>query len=320
MGRGGGALPKASRVRRVERSQVIAPPTIETGVPLARLTTVGIGGPARALARPRTLVELEDILAWAAGEALEVRPIGLGSNVLAADDGVDAVVVRLEGELAAVGVQGEMLLAGGGATNAVCLHRARAAGLGGFEFACAIPGTAGGGVRMNAGAYGSDWRAILERALVVDAAGSRWLSADELELSYRHSVLGPGRVVAQVEFRLAPRPVQEIKETIAAMQALRKETQPTNKRTFGSVFKNPDHELGAGRMIEECGLKGHRIGDALISPRHANFIENAGAATARDALALMVEARQRVLERFGAVLQREVELLGAIELQELGPV
>jgi UDP-N-acetylmuramate dehydrogenase len=295
---------------------VNAPPTIETGVPLARLTTVGIGGPARALARPRTPVELEDVLAWAAREALEVRPIGLGSNVLAADAGVDALVVRLEGELVAVEVQGEMLVAGGGAANAVCLHRARAAGLGGFEFACAIPGTAGGGVRMNAGAYGSDWRAILERALVVDADGSQWLSGDELELSYRHSALGPGRVVAQVVFRLTPRPAQEIKETVAAMQALRKETQPTNKRTFGSVFKNPDHDLGAGRMIEDCGLKGHRIGGALISPRHANFIENGGVATARDALSLMAEARRRVLEQFGVVLEREVELLGAIELPE----
>ena len=296
-----------------------ASPVIEAGVPLARLTTVGIGGPVRALARPQTLDELENVLAWAAGEGLEVRPIGLGSNVLAADDGVDALVVRLEGELAAVEAQGEMLLAGGGAANAVCLHRARAAGLGGFEFACAIPGTAGGGVRMNAGAYGSDWRAILERALVVDADGSSWLSGDELELSYRHSALGPGRVVAQVEFHLAPRPVQEIKETIAAMQAMRKETQPTNKRTFGSVFKNPNHDLGAGRMIEDCGLKGHRLGGALISPRHANFIENAGGASAHDALALMAEARLAVRERFGVVLEREVELLGAIELPELGP-
>jgi UDP-N-acetylenolpyruvoylglucosamine reductase len=320
MGRGGGALPKAARTGRVGWGHVTAPPAIETGVPLARLTTVGIGGPARALARPRTLAELEDVLAWAAREAVDVRPIGLGSNVLAADHGIDAVVVRLEGELATVEVQGEMLLAGGGAPNAVCLHRARAAGLGGFEFACAIPGTAGGGVRMNAGAYGSDWRAILERALVVDAHGSRWLSGGELELSYRHSALRPGRIVAQVEFRLVPRPIQEVKETIARMQALRKETQPTNRRTFGSVFKNPDHDLGAGRMIEDCGLKGHRIGCALISPRHANFIENAGGATAQEALALMVEARQRVLELFGVVLEREVELLGAIELPEPGPV
>jgi UDP-N-acetylmuramate dehydrogenase len=293
------------------------PATIEAGVPLARMTTVGIGGPARALARPETLTELEGVLGWAAHEALEVRPIGLGSNVLAADEGVEALVVRLEGELASVEVRDDLLVAGGGAANAVCLHRARAAGLGGFEFACAIPGTAGGGVRMNAGAYGSDWRAILARALVVDADGSRWWSADELELSYRHSAVGAGQVVARVEFRLIPRPPAEIKATIATMQSQRKETQPTNKRTFGSVFKNPDHELGAGRMIEQCGLKGERIGSAVVSPRHANFIENAGDATARDAVGLMAEARRRVLEQFGVVLEREVELLGEIELPEL---
>ena len=318
MGRGGGALPKASRTGRVGRGRVTAPPAIESGVPLARMTTVGIGGPARAFARPGTVNELQEILVWAAQQGLDVRPIGLGSNVLAADDGVDAAVLRLEGDLASVDVRDKLLVAGGGAANAVCLHRARAAGLGGFEFACAIPGTAGGGVRMNAGAYGSDWRAILERALVVDADGARWLSADDLDLSYRHSALTSVQVVAQVEFRLAPRPAAEIKETIAAMQARRKETQPTNKRTFGSVFKNPEHELGAGRMIEQCGLKGHRLGGALISPRHANFIENAGGATARDALGLMAEARRRALEQFGVVLEREVELLGDIELPGSG--
>jgi len=278
------------------------------------------GASARALARPETLTELEGVFRWAAHEALEVRPIGLGSNVLAADEGVEALVVRLEGELAGVEVRDHLLVAGGGAANAVCLHRARAAGLGGFEFACAIPGTAGGGVRMNAGAYGSDWRAILARAFVVDADGSRWWSPDELDLSYRHSALGAGQVVARVEFRLVPRPSTEIKATIATMQTQRKETQPTNKRTFGSVFKNPDHELGAGRMIEQCGLKGERIGGAVISPRHANFIENAGNATARDAVELMAEARRRVLEQFGVVLEREVELLGEIELPELDHV
>ena len=124
---------------------------------------VGTGGPARAFARVRTVDALGAALAWARERDLPSVTVGLGSNVLAADTGVEALVLRLEGELAEVDVVGERLLAGGGAANAVCLHRARAAGLGGLEFACAIPGTAGGGVRMNAGAYGSDWAAILER-------------------------------------------------------------------------------------------------------------------------------------------------------------
>ena len=290
---------------------------IEERVRLSRFTTIGTGGPARFFVRATTLAELEEALAWASADGLEVAVVGLGSNLLIADEGVDALVVRLAGELAAVTVEGELLRAGGGAANAVCLHRARAAGLGGFEFACAIPGTAGGGVRMNAGAYGGEWAAVLERALVVDAHGARWRTRDELGLAYRRSALRRGDVVAEVEFRLQPRPIEEIKALVADMQERRKATQPTNKRTFGSVFKNADGELGAGQMIEACGLKGFRVGGACISRRHANFIENAGAATSADALALMVEARHRVRERFGVELEREVAFLGPLDLPAL---
>lgn len=287
---------------------------IETGIPLARLTTIGTGGPARALARPRTLDELESALSYAAAEGLRVVVVGLGSNMLAADEGVDALVLRLEGDLAAVAVHGERLVAGGGATNAVCLHRARDAGLGGLEFACAIPGTAGGGVRMNAGAYGSDWAAILERALVVGEDGAGWLGPAELGLSYRHSGLVPGQVVARVEYGLSPSSPTEIRTIVADFVQRRKETQPTTKRTFGSVFKNPAGELGAGALLERCGLKGYRIGGALVSPVHANFIENAGDATSADCLALMEEARRRAREEHGVELEHEVVLVGGLAL------
>jgi UDP-N-acetylenolpyruvoylglucosamine reductase len=287
---------------------------VEHGFPLARLTTIGTGGPARAFARPRSPEELEHALRFAVGEGLEVVVVGLGSNFLAADQGVDALVLRLEGELAEIEIDGHTMRAGGGATNAVCLHRARAAGLGGFEFACAIPGTAGGGVKMNAGAYGRDWKDVLLRALVVSADGSDWRHPAELGLSYRHSELGPGDVVARVEYRLEPSSPEAIKATVADLIAQRKATQPTNKRTFGSVFKNPPGELGAGRMLEACGLKAHRVGGAMISPKHANFIENADDATTADCLALMVEARRRAHEEFGVVLEREVVLVGGLEL------
>jgi UDP-N-acetylenolpyruvoylglucosamine reductase len=290
---------------------------VEEGVRLSRFTTVGIGGPAKAFARPETLPELEEALAWAAERNLAVATVGLGSNLLVADDGLDGLVLKLDGELASAETDGERLVTGGGAANAVCLHRARAAGLGGFEFACAIPGTVGGGVWMNAGAYGSDWATILERALVVDAEGAHWLGPAELGLTYRHSDLRPGQVVARAEFRLKPRPEDEIKAKVAELQALRKAAQPTNKRTFGSVFQNPEHELTAGRMLEACGLKGHRIGGAQISPRHANFIENADGARAADAVALMAEARRRAREQFGVELEHEVVLLGPVDLPAL---
>ena len=291
---------------------------LDEGVALSRFTTLGTGGPARAFARPETLDELEEALAWADERELPVATIGLGSNLLVADEGFDGLVLKLGGELAEATVQEERLLAGGGATNAVCLHRVRAAGLGGFEFACAMPGTIGGGVWMNAGAYGSDWATILERAQVVDSDGAQWLTPGELGLSYRHSGLRHGQVVARAEFALAPLPEEQIKANIARLQALRKAAQPTNKRTFGSVFKNPEHELTAGRMLEACGLKGHRMGGAQISPRHANFIENAGEARSADAVALMAEARRRALEEFGVELRHEVELLGRLELPPFG--
>jgi UDP-N-acetylmuramate dehydrogenase len=287
---------------------------IEEGVVLSRFTTLGSGGPARAFARPETVEGVEEALAWARDRDLPVATVGLGSNLLVADEGFDGLVLRLAGGLAAAETEGEGLIAGGGATNAVCLHRARTAGLGGFEFACAIPGTIGGGVWMNAGAYGSDWAAILLRALVVDGEGPRWLTPAELGLGYRHSGLHHGQVVARAEFKLAPRPEEQIKANVARLQALRKAAQPTNKRTFGSVFKNPEHELSAGRMLEACGLKGHRIGGALISPRHANFIENADGARSSDAIALMAEARRRSYEQYGVELEHEVEILGSLEL------
>jgi len=287
---------------------------LEENVPLSRFTTLGTGGPATAFAQPETVAELQEALRFASERGLPVATVGLGSNLLVADAGFEGLVLKLGGELARAEVDGDRLVAGGGATNAVCLHRARDAGLGGFEFACAIPGTVGGGVRMNAGAYGGDWAGILERALVVDGSGPRWRTADELGLCYRHSGLVSGEVVAQVEFRLAPRPVEEIKAVVADMQARRKAAQPTNKRTYGSVFKNPKHELSAGRLLEACGLKGYKVGGAQISPRHANFIENAGNARSEDALALMVEARRHAWEEYGLELEHEVVFLGELEL------
>jgi UDP-N-acetylmuramate dehydrogenase len=290
--------------------------TIEENVPLARFTTLGTGGPARYFARPANRGELEDALRFASDRGLRVAVVGLGSNLLAADEGVDALVLKLMGELAEVAIDDGRVTVGGGAANAVVLHRVRAAELGGFEFACAIPGTVGGGVRMNAGAYGGDFAQVLARALVVTAESSTWRDVGELGLRYRHSGLVPGEVVAAVELRLTPKPAGEIKAKVAQLQALRKAAQPTNKRTFGSVFENPEHEPSAGRMLEACGLKGHRIGGAQISPMHANFIENAGEARSEDAVALMIEARRRAREQFGVDLRHEVQFLGLPELPE----
>jgi len=290
---------------------------VKETVSLAKRTTIGTGGPARFFAEPEAVEDVVELLAWAAGVGLPVAVVGLGSNLLVADEGFPGLALKLKAVLAMAKAEDSTLMAGGGAPLAVCLHRARAAGLGGLEFACAIPGTVGGAVWMNAGAYGGDIAGILVRALVADAKGARWRTPEELGLVYRRSRLRHGEVITGAELRLEPRHEEEIREAVAEMQAERKAAQPTNRRTFGSVFKNPEHELTAGRMLEACGLKGHRIGGAEISPKHANFIENAGKARSADAIALIAEARHRAREQFGVVLEPEVQLLGALEIPPL---
>src|SRR5262249_14553550 len=164
---------------------------IEEGVELSRFTTLGTGGPARGFARPESEAEAEELLRWAQQHSLGVAVVGLGSNLVVADGGVEALILKLVGELAAVDVDDEVLRVGGGAANAVALHRARAAGLGGFEFACAIPGTIGGGVWMNGGAYGGDFAGVLERALVATADGTGLVPPPALRLGHPHPAVPP---------------------------------------------------------------------------------------------------------------------------------
>jgi UDP-N-acetylenolpyruvoylglucosamine reductase len=290
---------------------------IEEAVSLDRFTTFGTGGPARGFARARSEDDVSEAFAWARERSLPLLVLGFGSNLLVADEGVEALALRLEGELASVEIEGETMIAGGGAADALCARLAQSAGLSGMEFAAAIPGTVGGGVSMNAGAWGSDFGAVLTRALVVEQAAKRWLDRDELGLRYRGSGLAPGRVVVKAEFRLSRGSPEEIERGVRERKAQRRSKQPSGIRTFGSVFKNPEHELGAGRMIDACGLKGEKVGGARFSPAHANFIENTGGATTADALALMDLARRLVLEHFGVVLDPEVRFVGAISLPPL---
>jgi UDP-N-acetylenolpyruvoylglucosamine reductase len=290
------------------------PAGVEGNAGLARLTTIGTGGPARFLARPRSAAELTRVLAWAGHEGVAVAVIGLGSNLLVADEGYDGMALHLEGELAAIAIDGEAVRCGGGASLAAVVRRATEASLTGIEFGCAIPGTVGGAVRMNAGAYGSEIRDVVVSVEVVSAKGIRSGGPDALELSYRHSNVRGSEVVAQATFALARGVRDEIRARVREMQRLRSSSQPRKARTFGSVFKNPEEGPGAGALIEACGLKGHEIGGARISSVHANFIENLGDASSADIAALVSLARNSVRERFQVELEHEVELLGPIAL------
>jgi len=294
------------------------PACVEPDYPVSRLTTVGTGGPARFLARPATRPELAQVLRWADADELDMAVVGLGSNLLVADEGYDGVVLRLAGELARIERDGERIVCGGGASLAAVVKRATGWGLSGIEFGCAIPGTAGGAVRMNAGAYGGELRDVLDRAVVVGAGGERAGGADELDMRYRGSNVGPREVVAEAVLRLRVDDTERIRATVADMQRRRREAQPAKVRTFGSVWKNPDGGRSAGRILEECGLKGFAAGGARISPVHANFIENTGDARSADVIALMQEARRRARERFGVELEHEVQMLGPIGLEMVG--
>lgn len=290
------------------------PDGVELDASLARLTTIGTGERARFLARPRSQEELRAVLAWASEEKLEQATIGLGSNLLVADSGFDGLVLRLQGALAAISIEGTEVRAGGGASLAAIVRSATMAGLTWIEFGCAIPGTLGGAIRMNAGAYGREFVDCLGLATVVGAERTRVVDSVGLALSYRHSNVAPTEVVAEATVRLAAGDVEAIKTTVRELQARRSEAQPRKARSFGSVFKNPSPDLSSGQAIEACGLKGYTIGGARISPRHANFIENTGTASSADVVALMAEACRRVRDRYGIELVHEVRLLGEISI------
>ena len=288
---------------------------IEHDVPLARLTTIGVGGPARALARPRSVAELVEALRFARDEELAVLPVGLGSNLLASDDGVDALVLKLEGELAAVEVDGDVLRAGAGATNAVCLHRARDAGLGGFEFACAIPGTAGGGVVMNAGAYGRDWADILVRALVATADGERWLSVDELGLSLSALVTrNPAPSSRGSSTGSSPdRPPRSRPRLRSWSRGARPRSRRTSERS-GASSRTPTASSARGGC-SSCAAS-RATGSAARSSRRSTRTSSRTPTPRRvpTASRCMVEARRRAHEEFGVVLEREVVFAALPEL------
>jgi UDP-N-acetylenolpyruvoylglucosamine reductase len=297
---------------------VSVPENVQADYPLARLTTVRAGGAADLFARPTREQELIDLLGWAGDQGLPVEVVGSGSNLLVSDAGVRGLVLKLDGDLAAVERDGTHVVCGGGARLPSATARVARWGLTGLEFGINIPGTVGGAVRMNANAYGGELGRVLEWVDVCTGGGAERRAPRELGFSYRRSNLKPGEVVSRASFGLAVGDVEEIKATLATMRGQRREAQPSGIKTFGSTFKNPadDERAGgrtAGQLLEAAGCSGLEVGAARFSPKHANFVENAGGATTADILALMGEGRRRVHEAFGVVLEPEVQVLGEVD-------
>jgi UDP-N-acetylmuramate dehydrogenase len=284
--------------------------SIAENEPLARHTTWRIGGPARFFCRVRTEDGLARILGAAWGQRLPLAILGMGSNILIADEGFPGYVLRLEGDFLKVEIEGERLTAGGGAAlGGVCAAATRA-GLSGIEAISGIPSSMGGAVRINAGAYGGEIFDVLESVRLVSRSGERRAAtADEIPHGYRWSKLIETReVVSQVVLALRRAPLEEIKTKIRTVADKRRGALPSEPNA-GSVFKNPEGDF-AGRLIEACGLKGRTVGAARISERHANVIVNTGGARASDVLVLMKAMRDAVREKFGVTLMPEVEMLG----------
>jgi UDP-N-acetylenolpyruvoylglucosamine reductase len=292
------------------------PSIVRRDFPLDRMATVRTGGEAEYFARAGSGAQLRELLGWAKAVGLEVAVVGSGSNLLIADEGVRGLVVKLDRKLALIKHEGERLMCGGGARLPSVAARAAQAGLTGIEFGVNIPGTVGGAVRMNANAYGGELARALEWVEVVTVDGVERRAPAALGFGYRSSNLAAGEIVARVSFVLTPARTATVKTTLAEMRERRHAAQPQGIKTFGSTFKNPDDARAEGRsaglLLAEAGCNGLTVGGARFAEKHANFIENTGTATTADVIAVMVEGRRRVEERFGVELEPEVQTLGDV--------
>ena len=287
--------------------------TIERGGSLADFIWFRTGGPAEWLVRPKD----EDDLARFLKELdpdVPVTPIGVGSNLIVRDGGVEGVVVRLPKSFSKVTIEpGNRVRAGGGAMGITVASAARDAGIAGLEFLRGIPGTAGGAVRMNAGAYGREVKDVLVEARVVLRDGSieTW-PLDRLGYTYRHSEVPPGAVVVDALFQGAPGDPQAIGAEMDRIAAEREASQPLRSRTGGSTFKNPPgHKAWA--LIDAAGCRGLTIGDAQVSEKHCNFLLNLGTATASQIEDLGEEVRRRVMDKCNIQLEWEIQRIGSYE-------
>jgi UDP-N-acetylmuramate dehydrogenase len=285
---------------------------VKENEPLAHHTTIKIGGPADLFVEPKDVASLKKTMEIVKKHGAPWRVIGRGSNLLVSDRGIEGVVIKLGEGLADLVVNGTEVTVGGGYSLIKLATVISKQGLSGLEFAGGIPGTVGGAVYMNAGAHGSDMSRIVKKAQILFEDGTiEWLTNEQMEFSYRTSVLQKKRkgicIAAVLQLKQGDR-----EAIVAAMQKnkdYRRETQPWNYPCAGSIFRNPLPHY-AGKLIETAGLKGYTIGGAKISEQHANFIVNAGGATAQDVLDLIDHVKKTIYDLYGIEMETEVEIVG----------
>jgi UDP-N-acetylmuramate dehydrogenase len=286
--------------------------------PLSRYSTYRIGGPATVL-QPAIAEDVGTAVALASAGGVPWFALGLGSNVLLADRGLDALVIRLGKGLDGVEQNGERWRFGAGLPAPLAARRSAQEGWAGIQMMVGVPGTVGGGIFMNAGCHGGQWSDTVETVLAVDGGGhSRVFARSEIPFQYRRSGLD-GWIVLETTVRLRPGDPVELKAQVARLFEWRQRGTPFNQPCCGSVFKNPDQPTAgpdgrelktAGQLVEAAGLKGRRVGDAEVSPMHANYIVNTGTASADDVRRLIEIVQAEVAARFGVRLETEVKLIG----------
>lgn len=290
---------------------IVGPEAVRVDAPMSELTTFRIGGPAAVVVEPATADEAAQVLSACHAAGAEVRVMGLGSDLLVSDAGVDAVVVRLAQRFSDIKVQGTKLFVDAGASNEQVAQAALAAGLAGYEFASGIPGTIGGAAIMNAGAYGGEFRDAC-RGLTCATPDGRIVEVTAWQAcwGYRHSMMGDeGWTVLGAVLQLRPDSAASIRARMDDLAARRAEKQPLDMPSAGSTFKRPAGYF-AGKLIQDAGLRGFRVGGAQVSQKHTGFVVNAGGATAADVRELIAQVQQRVFENEGVRLDPEVRMWG----------
>jgi len=278
--------------------------------PVGPYTTFRVGGKAEALCAVKDFLQLKALLSFLTKESVPFLVVGKGSNLLVRDGGLKGIALLLKGELEGVEEKEGTIHAGGGLGLSELVRFSHKKGLAGLEFLAGIPGTVGGAVAMNAGAWGKSTGDAVTAVEILTGTGERITkSSAELRFGYRKAVLPAGSVVVKARFKGTPDSPEAVGERIRDYLERRKANQPLEYPSAGSVFKNPPDDY-AGRLIENAGLKGKRIGGAMISDKHANVIVNVGGASAQDVLALMETARQRVREQTGIDLEPEIKVVG----------
>lgn len=280
--------------------------------PMKKHTTVKVGGKADVVVLPKNVEEIKELLKFAKNNKIPYYVIGCGSNLLVTDDEVHALIIKITNKFGKVYLNGNILTADAGASMPYISITAKRNSLSGFEFACGIPGTIGGGVRMNAGAYGSEIKDIFIQATYIDENGDiQTINKEEMNFGYRHTFFSdnPNCVIVSAKFELKEDNMSKIEEKMNENSVARKTKQPLEYPNFGSVFKRPEGYF-VGKLISDAGLKGYRIGGAQVSEKHAGFIINTGNCTCKDIVDLIHHIQKTIFDKFNVKLETEVIFIG----------